>query len=54
MSAGKQRPFVVPFEKGGVPQEKLRLPSPALWEKIYATVYEIGKYMLETYGVFEG
>ena len=54
VSGGDQRRFVIPFEKDGVRQEKLMLPSLELWIKIYSTVYEIGKYMLETYGVFEG
>lgn len=54
LSGGKARHFVVPFEKNGVRQEKLRCPSVDLWVKIYSTVYEIGRYMLETYGVFEG
>ena len=54
LSGGQVRRFVVPFEKDGVRQEKLRHPSLDLWVKIYSTVYEIGRYMLETYGVFEG
>lgn len=54
VSGAKGRNFVVPFFKDGVVQDKIMIPPVELWIKIYSTLYEIGKYMLDSYGVFEG
>jgi len=53
LSGANSRPFIVPFEKDGKLENRLQYPSVDLWVKIYSTVYEIGKYMLSAYGLFE-
>lgn len=54
LSSGQSRHFVEAFERNGAVQNRLNYIPVELWIKIYSTVYEIGRYMLETYGVFEG
>lgn len=54
LSTSNPRHFVVPFEKDGVKQEKLATMPPEVWVKVYGAIYEIGRYMLETYGVYDG
>ena len=44
---------VEPFHLNGNVVDKLRLPPLRLWIAMYNMIYEIGKYMLETYGVYE-
>jgi len=53
LCAAGQRYCMPPFIKDGKEQNKLTTPSIELSIKIYSTIYEIGKYMLETYGLFE-
>lgn len=53
VSAMQIRRQIEPQYINGVELNRLRLPPPEIWVCLYKAVYEIGKYMLEAYGVFE-
>ncbi len=53
LSSVNRKQFAVPFIRNGKPVEKLAVPPAELWVKVYSAIYEIGKYMLQTYSVFE-
>ena len=42
-----------PFIRNGKEEARLKMPPLSIWTKISETVYEIGKYMLSEYGLFE-
>ena len=47
------RRYIDPFMLEGKEINALRLPPLKIWNVVYSALYEIGKYMLETYGVYE-
>ena len=53
LTAAWIRSNVQPLVLDGQVYDRLRLLPLSLCEKIYRTVYDIGRYMLEAYGAFE-
>lgn len=47
------RKLDAPFTYQGKPVTTLQMLPLSLWQKFNAAVYEMGRYMLETYGLFE-
>jgi len=52
-SACQVRRYIDPLVIDGREIDALRLPPPEIWTIIYKALYDICRYMLETYGAFE-